>query len=911
MVYLITLCVILCLALAWSVYFNSKIQIKTKRAIKDLEEHLNVATEYVFNWDSWIDASGNLIWVNSYVEKLTGYSSEECLIMENYPIPIIDKDYKDLILSVIHRGLMGEAVENTPFIIKHKEGKKIWGTISCSPVRNSNYDKAGVRISIRDYTEIKKTEDDLKLNKNQVNTILDTAKEGFFSLNEEAQFKEVNQAMCDIMGKTKKDVIGANIFNFVEGPYKSILEKNILNKKRKFDRAFEIHFMRESGRLVPCLINLTHKLNDKNEIVGCFAMVTDITRLKSTEKALQENKKFLDGIINNSSALICAKDLNGKYIMVNRKWKEVFDLTDKQVIGKTVFDVFPKHVAKTFHESDQKVIENKKIIQEEITFTLSEEKSYLAVHFPLINENKEVFSICGIATDITKMKNAEKELIVAKDIAEEANKTKSRFLASMSHEIRTPMNAILGFADLLSVELENQHHLSFVNSILTSGRNLLGLINDILDLSKIEAGRLDLQYELVNMLAIFNELESMFTLKANQKGLDLLFEIDRDVPAGLYIDEIRIKQIIMNLISNALKFTDKGHIKIIARAVNKHSFNLKEKKENYINLIIEIIDTGIGISKEFQHKMFDSFTQQDGQSTKKYGGTGLGLSITKKLVNIMQGTINVESSLNKGAKFILEFKDILTSDVETEILETKKININNIKFTGSTVLIADDIEINRYYLNNAMANKSLNLVEAIDGNEAFEKILEHQPDLILTDLKMPIIDGFELAKKVKSDENLKKIPIIALTASVLKEDKLKIKESNFDGYLLKPIMVQDLYKLLIDFLPHHVSMDEPVTEKKEADHKTELKEVVIPNEIKNLLTTDLMKKWESFKTKQPVNEIKKFANQIKTIGEEHNIQLLSKYSDNLHAAVGSFDIEQILRQLNEYPVIINKLVDNK
>ena len=222
-----------------------------------------------------------------------------------------------------------------------------------------------------------------------------------------------------------------------------------------------------------------------------------------------------------------------------------------------------------------------------------------------------------------------------------ANKAKSEFLANMSHEIRTPMNAVLGYAELLGFMLEDKTQRDYIESIKSSGRSLLTLINDILDLSKIEAGKLELQFEFVNSQSFFSEFERIFSLRLSEKGLKFILEISSGTPAGIYIDDARLRQIILNLIGNAIKFTEKGSIKLKVYTENPQIINYsKEKTEEFIDLIIEVNDTGIGISKEMQEEIFNPFVQGQGQNVKKYGGTGLGLAITQRLVQLMNGTID-------------------------------------------------------------------------------------------------------------------------------------------------------------------------------------------------------------------------------------------------------------------------------
>ncbi len=331
-----------------------------------------------------------------------------------------------------------------------------------------------------------------------------------------------------------------------------------------------------------------------------------------------------------------------------------------------------------------------------------------------------------------------------------ANKAKSEFLANMSHEIRTPMNAVLGYAELLGFMLEDKTQRDYIESIKSSGRSLLTLINDILDLSKIEAGKLELQFEFVNSQSFFSEFERIFSLRLSEKGLKFILEISSGTPAGIYIDDARVRQIILNLIGNAIKFTEKGSIKLKVYTENPQIINYsKEKTEEFIDLIIEVTDTGIGISKEMQEEIFNPFVQVQGQNVKKYGGTGLGLAITYRLVHLMNGTITLQSKLNIGSSFKIRIPEVsYLRDIEKR-MEEIHLDTEDIEFEKATIIVVDDVEHNRKYLIDALKKTNIKVIEAEDGQKAFNLAKKIVPDLIITDIRMPVLDGFSLLDKLK------------------------------------------------------------------------------------------------------------------------------------------------------------------
>ena len=382
----------------------------------------------------------------------------------------------------------------------------------------------------------------------------------------------------------------------------------------------------------------------------------------------------------------------------------------------------------------------------------------------------------------------------AKEVAESANSAKSTFLANMSHEIRTPMNAVIGFSELLSSLITDKKQKSYLNSIQTAGKSLLTLINDILDLSKIEAGRLEIQYEPINLYQIFEELKQIFALKLSEKNLEFITEIDKELPAVLLLDEARLRQVLLNLMGNAIKFTDTGYIKLGVQKIY-YPGNLSK-----LDLIISVADTGIGIPEDQQEMIFESFRQQKGQSTRKYGGTGLGLTITKRLVEMMNGLMSISSQVNKGSTFKIILRDISIYTIEPTKTVDNGFNLNNVSFEKAQILVVDDVKSNRIFVREVLSKVNLEVVEAENGQEALLCVENHPPALILMDLRMPVMDGYATTQRLKSNPSTQHIPIIAFTASI--EEKSKLTKNGFDGYLFKPVKMQTLLGELVHHLKH-------------------------------------------------------------------------------------------------------------
>ena len=647
------------------------------------------------------------------------------------------------------------------------------------------------------------------------------------------------------------------------------------------------------------LIGVTRDVTDRKrmetELLQARDAAEEANELKSQYirelKRKQNELLVLNWFADSAPVGLSMADLESEEIVfVNPALLKLLDETrERDVIGKSIrqyrddrdLQVFDEEIRPQIGKSQTWIGERRlRTAKGEILWTYEH-------YFLLKDEEGAPIAIANVVTDITQRRKMEADLRDKRKEADRANRAKSAFLANMSHEIRTPLNSIIGFSDLLNQMVADDLHQSYLQAIASSGKTLLALINDILDISKIESGKFEIRQVPLNLKVLAEEVRSMFAIKAREKNLEFTVKVDNPISEYLLLDELRVKQILINLLGNSFKFTNSGgvYLNILVTQALDQSYNLQ----------FEVRDTGIGISSSAREKIFNNFYQDlDRPGQHVVGGTGLGLSIVQKLVRLMGGHIEMDSEIDQGTTFRLLFPETKIIEDITSIEESLlQAQPEELTFEQSNVLLVDDIDNNRFYLRELFRHTPILVWEARDGIEALDVIASEAIDLILTDIRMPRMDGFELAKELRKSEITAKIPIVAVTASVFGADT-QLKDL-FDAILYKPVLRTDLFHLLKRFIPHKVVA---TPTKKEV---AMVQELTIGQALKAKVLQELWPEFESLKVHQPIAKVLDFAHRLQRFeGGNGEGAVLTDFGKRLESTVNNLDIAGMLDQLRAF-----------
>ena len=612
-------------------------------------------------------------------------------------------------------------------------------------------------------------------------------------------FRSVNPAFTKTLGYSKSELISNKFIHYIhpDDIAKTNAELEKLNQGRT-SFSFENRYLTKKGKYIT--LEWKSYINPETKLI--HAIARDITEIKEAEEKLI----FSESSLNNAQKL--AKIGNWEFNLITREltWSdELYNIYE--IRRKSKSDPYSIYLNRFLKEdleilkSKIKYLINTKTpyeIEHRIILPYNRVKWIYATGVPIEDENGNVVIIRGIAQDITIKKQID-ETLQAKERAEIANKSKSDFLANMSHEIRTPLNGIIGFTELLTKTNLDSAQINFANTINECALNLMDIVNDVLDFSKIESGKLELNIDKIDLYEIAHQVIDLFKYQASNKNIALNLIIDINTPQFILADSGRLKQILVNLLSNAIKFTSFGkinlEIKILSHTNNKAKIQFLVK------------DTGIGIKECSQEKIFESFVQEDPSTTRKYGGTGLGLPISNQLLGLMNSKLKLISENGEGSAFFFDIT-FKKSEPTIELNSNSTQHVNNIYSNALkidreiSILIVEDNKINMLLAKTIIKKIIPNCIifEAFDGYQAIQEYKKEKVDLILMDIQMPLKNGYEAASEIRKLKTSKKLPIIALTAGILDGEKEKCLKAGMNDYVSKPIIKNDLGKILFKWM---------------------------------------------------------------------------------------------------------------
>jgi PAS domain S-box-containing protein len=674
----------------------------------------------------------------------------------------------------------GKSIHHLPMIIQKKDGSASWISTTARPLFIPGQDKPYSAIStFSDLSDLQKAQMEIK------NT-MDFVPTGIVRMNKEGNITYVNDTFVKILGQSREELLNRNWKDLIEGQDRRLVVKewqqSVLEK-----RAFEFTYPYKHNFKVAYIYIKGQELKDiAGTLEGYLGSIQDITSLKTVEQLNEYYKVALD-----QASIVAFTDVHGKITYANEMFCKVSGYSKEELIGQDHRILNSHKMGREFFKNMWATIASGKPWNGEICNRAKDGHEYWVSTniIPYMGANGKIDKYIAIRKDITVEKRQQLELQGAYKQAEAATRAKSDFLSTMSHEIRTPLNGVIGMASLLVESQLTKDQMEIADAIIQSGKSLLMVINDVLDFSKIEAGKMQLEETEFDGGSYFVELLKPFQLTAHSKGLEFELQVSGN-EFCLIGDPGRIGQILSNLVGNALKFTREG--KVIVR-LQCQRLGLDS------NLKISVSDTGIGIPADVKSQLFQPFTQAEQSTTRKYGGTGLGLSICKRLVEMMNGSIGVESEYGKGATFFVDLQ-LKTGKAIFIQPHAGKSHEQRLQFQGR-VLVAEDNPTNQKVIDRMLAKLGLKAHLVANGKEAVEAMKEAQYDLILMDCQMPEMDGYEATKVIRALPGLgKSIPIIALTANVVQGDDQRCLDAGMNRYLSKPVDLAILESALSEYL---------------------------------------------------------------------------------------------------------------
>lgn len=773
---------------------------------------INAAGEYV--WESTPD--GAYTYLSERAEAVLGRPAAE--LLGRNPLDLMPPDEAEAALARIEEVTAShEPFRNLEHRVVLPDGRVRWQRVNGCPV----FDESGALVAYRgasmDITDEREAVERLAFSERRLQSIIDTAPIGVCITNPGGRIEFINPAFCRLFGYSEQELIGQEFAvlapEHLRHEMRAQHEQSIQDG---IELGREFTALRRDGSAITVLSDAT-VVETPGGGKQKVTFVLDITERRRAEEALRLSEERLAFAVRGASDGMWDWDVPTGRVWFSSRFREMLGVTPEAFpnrIESLEREMHPEDLPRFHAGIDQHITHDEPL---DIEFRLRNAQGdyrwfNARAEAPWRDGTGRALRIAGLLTDITDRKHVEAALIEAKEQAEAAQQAKSDFLANMSHEIRTPLNGVIGMSGLMLDTNLSGDQQEYMETIRKCGENLLALINDILDFSKIEAGKLELENLEFDLHSVVGEVESIVGYRAHDKGLELICEIDPEVPRFLEGDPTRLRQVLANFVSNAVKFTECGEIRIHVmpgtppdsathrdRAYSEAAEPAPAAPENRVWLRFEVIDTGIGIAPENQQKLFQTFSQVDSSMSRKYGGTGLGLSICRQLVLLMGGEIGVKSDLGKGATFWF------TAPLGEQPEDTPHPEVPLESLRGKNVLVVDDNMTNRRLCCAYLAKWGCRFAEASDGKLALhllrQAIFEQDPfDIAILDYQMPGMTGLMLGETIAKDKHIGHTPLVLLTSVGLRGDAARSRDSGFAGYLTKPVRASVLHDCLVTIL---------------------------------------------------------------------------------------------------------------
>lgn len=628
-----------------------------------------------------------------------------------------------------------------------------------------------------DITQRKNAEEQIKLSEKRYREIFSYSQAWICTHNLEGKLLTINPAACRILGYSEKDLTGIQLDSLLpesgRDQFVSLYMPQILNegKAEGIMKVIDRH-----GKNV-YLLYQNYLVTEHGATPYVIGFAQNITERVHVEEALRRSEEKYRGIIDNMNLGMLEIDLDENIVFANQRFCTMSGYSLEELKGKRATELFldGASLKRTKNQLSKGRYGLTKSYEFLVKTKLGEERWWLTSAAPVYTQGEKPGGTIGIHLDITEQKKLEEQLRLSKLESDRLARSKDIFLTNMSHEIRTPLNAIMGLAKLLGKDNLSVKQKNYLNGIESASSSLHAIINDLLDFSKIEAGKIVLEHISFSLEVIANQVVNILSHKAEEKGLNISYAIDPKIAPVLVGDPYRVNQVFMNMLSNSIKFTEKGYVNLRASLLDE------AEDRQMIQVIVE--DSGVGIKKEYLDKLFDKFTQEDETVVRKFGGTGLGMSITKQLMELMGGSISVASEKNKGTVITLIFP--FRVGVSRVIEKKKTIKNDTHSLDGSRILLVEDNNLNRLLAFTILTDYGAFVSEAENGQEAVDLMRTHEFDIVLMDIQMPVMDGIRATEIIRNEISAT-IPIIALTANVIKGKEQHFTDSGMNDYILKP-----------------------------------------------------------------------------------------------------------------------------